>query len=153
MSGNQIHVFWEAAGHKGTDGPNRVGAHKRPKRSHPTKMKSAHYFYVVLVKDSSLNATFGVYTCSTWGPPQGVGTMSLALSPSCIKLINKHHFFPFFSVCIHKSLLAHLSSELRAPTSCVKVINNLHQKFNFNFILVLYVLKKYLLEIIFLNRF
>jgi len=33
MSGNQIHVFGEAAGHKGTDGPNRVGAHKRPKRS------------------------------------------------------------------------------------------------------------------------
>lgn len=30
MSGNQIHVFWEAAGNKGTDGPNRVGAHKDP---------------------------------------------------------------------------------------------------------------------------
>ncbi|CAJ1958090.1 unnamed protein product [Sphenostylis stenocarpa] len=72
MRGNQIHVFGEAAGHKGTDGPNRVGAHKRPKRSHPTKNKSVHYFSVVLVRDSSLNATFGVCTYPTWGPPQGL---------------------------------------------------------------------------------
>jgi len=65
-------VLGEAAGHKGTDGPNRVGALKRPKRSRPTKKKSAHYFSVVLVRDWSLNATFGVCTYPTWGPPQGL---------------------------------------------------------------------------------
>ncbi|KAK7334992.1 hypothetical protein VNO80_26761 [Phaseolus coccineus] len=94
MSGNQIHVFGEAAGHKGTDGPNRVRAHKRPKRSHPTKKKSAHYFSVVLVRGCSLNATFGVCTYPTWGPPQGLcpPTASIQQTP--------FFFFLFFPLHI-----------------------------------------------------
>jgi len=101
-------VFGEAAGHKGTDGPNRVGAHKRPKRSHPTKKKSAHYFSVVLVRDWSLNATFGVCAYPTWGPPQGL------CPPTASNQQTPFFFFLFFlfSLCtLHKTLLVHPTTQ------------------------------------------